>query len=252
MKQEESDETYDGGDGSSDNDEKDGDDMETSLDQSLSNLGKYNYHTDILECHSCSSFPTRAATGLSVYPVAILYSGDTVTIQVVAYMKLHIGCHTGRCGAQSCPGLYFDPIEYSRCTGEVFQIYRAAGLGPVRSGEDVGFYFPARRAWLRGWPQTDLGRCPGLPRNSHYHLNTGCWGEVFKLRARGKRHGQPIDILDHVMIYYPRSRAYLRYRYPYANVNGLVRGTCPGPHFPTSQRSYEKCPGYVFRIHKQM
>ena len=39
-------------------------------------------------------------------------------------------------------GSYFDPVDYHKCVGLVFQIYRAAGAGQVKIGDDVGFYYP--------------------------------------------------------------------------------------------------------------
>ena len=253
----------------------------------------------------------HSATGLAVHPAVTLVSGDTVTIQVVPSMKLHVGCYTGRCGAQSCPGMYFEQQDYRRCVGEVFQIYRAAGPGQVKTGDKVGFYFPYKRKWLRaaGGQQTDLigcpgvpansrhrlntrcsgevfqiyraagpgqvkvgdkvgfyfpykrkwiGRggdlapCPGVPANSRHRLNTRCWGEVFQLYARGKSTGQPIDQLDHVMIYYPQGKNFYMYRHDNARNDGFVRSSCPGQCLPPQPSAYERCYRYVFAIRKKL
>ena len=40
---------------------------------------------------------------------------------------------------------YFDPVDYHKCVGEVFQVYFAAGAGQVKIGDDVGFYYPKSR-----------------------------------------------------------------------------------------------------------
>ena len=149
--------------------------------------------------------------------------------------------------------MYFEQDEYGRCRGEVFQIYRAAGRGEVKIGDNVGFYYPLKRLWLAAVAsQGHLASCPGVPRNSNHRLNTRCWGEVFQIYARGKSTGQPIDQLDHVMIYMPRHKAFLEYRHDNARNDGLVRSTCPGRCLPPQPSAYEKCFRYVFAIRKKL
>ena len=194
----------------------------------------------------------HSATSLRFRRGGTIFSGSTITIQIVHNKRLHVGCYGGNCGGATCPGLYFSPWDYGRCRGEVFQVYRAAGPGAVRVGDDVGFYYPERRQWISAVrSQTNLAPCPGVPRNSRHRLNTSCWGEVFKIYARGKRVGQPIGESDSVMIYYPRSRGFLQYPHSNGLRDGLVRSTCPGRYKPPSLRAYDRCFQYVFEIHQR-
>ena len=202
-------------------------------------------------------FSYHSATSLTVHRVVTLSSGDTISIQVMNNLRLHVGYSSGNGGADTCAGPYFDPEDYAKCTGEVFQIYRVAGPGQVKVGDIVGFYSPLKRQWMSAvGTQTHLSPCPGIPQNSHHRPTRDpknrCWGEVFQIYARGKNEGQPIDQLDHVMIYYSRQKGFLQYPHTNGRKNGLVRSTCPGECLPPPASSYERCFQNVFAIHKKM
>ena len=192
----------------------------------------------------------HSATSLRFRKHGRISSGDIVTIRVVKNKRLHVGCFSGKCGADPCAGRRFNPWDYKRCSGEVFRIYRAAGSGDVKVGDEVGFFFPIKRRWMSasGAQQLKLNACPGVPRGSSHRLNTGCWGEVFKIYARGRRVGQPIYQSDRVMIYYPQSKAFLKYQYINGRKDGLVRSTCPGQKGPPSRNAYYRCRKYMFQI----
>ena len=64
-----------------------------------------------------------SAISLTVHPPVTFSSGDTITIQIVANMRLHVGCFSGNCGEDYYVGSYFDPLDYHKCVGQVFQIY---------------------------------------------------------------------------------------------------------------------------------
>ena len=194
----------------------------------------------------------HSATSLAVHPASTFTSGNTISIQVVANPRLHVGCVSGKCGADPCAGMYFEPEEYGKCRGEVFQIYRAAGAGQIKTGDVVGFYFPLKQRWIRAGNPSDLAPCPGVPHNSNHRMNLRCVGELFRIYARGKGTGQPIDQLDHVMIYYQHSKDFLQYPHNKGLRHGLVRSTCPGQCLPPHSSTYERCFQNVFTIRKKM
>ena len=54
--------------------------------------------------------------------------------------------------------------DWKTCYGEVFQIYRRSGPGPVSAGDEVGLYYPDESKWL-GCSADNCGHstCPGTP-----------------------------------------------------------------------------------------
>ena len=63
-----------------------------------------------------------------------------------------------------CVLLYMDDHEWWECHGNVYEIYRAAGPGPIRDGDFIGIYYPHRNRWF-GCPYTNCRKytCPGTP-----------------------------------------------------------------------------------------
>lgn len=162
-----------------------------------------------------------------------------------------MGCSGKNCKRDSCPSLYMSCAEWAKCRGTVFQIYRMKGAGPVRVGDVVGFYYPAGRNWLSlAAGVADRRTCPGIPTVTHGFANkrkwSGCWGEVFRIYARGRSSGDVIYEHDDVMLYYVNKRQWV----------GLVGNnradlrSCPGTTLPPPVDKYE-CYGEVFELWKQ-
>ena len=140
--------------------------------------------------------------------------------------------------------------DWNRCWGEVFKIYRRKGRGRVKVGDYIAISYPREIGKWLGCAGRLCGKagCPGHSCNSRSGFSSPrkwnqCWGEVFKMYARGKRVGAPIYSHDHVMLYYVRGRDWV----------GLVgrhpdhRG-CPGKRLPPPNHKYDRCWGEVFDL----
>ena len=144
-----------------------------------------------------------------------------------------------------------DKPDWKNCWGEVFQIFRKKagnGHGYVRVGDTVGIYYRRSKTWFGcagrycGW-----AGCPGKPTYAHGFNKPAkwnqCWGEVFKIYARGRSVGSIIRPNDSIMLYYPREKKFV------GQVgNHPDKRTCPGPKLPPPANKYDRCWGEVFEI----
>ena len=154
---------------------------------------------------------------------------------------------------ETCPGLFFDEHDYTRrCVGEVMQIYRANGPGSVKVGDLIGIYYPIDKKWLgcHGSGNCYKHACPGHPtlaygfsNYEHWHR---CYGEIYKIYARGKKNGDIITHKDDVMILFLQNFDYLSF--PGGTIH---RNPCPSGHRPPSREKYDCCWGEVFNIWKR-
>ena len=137
-----------------------------------------------------------------------------------------------------------------RCYGEVFKIYRRNDRGRVRVGDLIAISYPHETGKWFGCPGRLCCKadCPGHSCNSKSgfsapHKWKQCWGEVFKLYARGKRVGSYIYSNDHVMLYYVRGRNWIGLvgRYP-------DHHSCLGKRLPPPNHKYDSCWGEVFDV----
>jgi len=180
--------------------------------------------------------------------------GSTVAFQPLYNKRYWLGCSHNPCrdGTQSCPGLFMEGNDWNRCAGEVFQIYRASGPGTVKVGDRVGIYYPHQRGRWLGCAGTNCVRatCPGTPTTLHGFQNSHnwvrCYGEVFKIYARGKGIGSDITAHDAVMLFYPRTQSWVKLDTTY-----VVKHTCPGRVLPPSPDKYDQCWGEVMEIWKR-
>ena len=187
----------------------------------------------------------------STYANAALTQGSTVSLQLLYSKREWYSCYLGsgrQCVRSTCPGLYLNDVDLTNCWGEVFQIYRKDGPGFVRVGDIVGFHYPRQSGnWLSLWECN--GRtlpCPGTPTSANGFSSDNawfqCWGEVFRIYARGKSNGEVITSNDNVFIYHIAYNQFLSF------VEGTPKcATCPGPAPPT-QDKYEPCWGENFEI----
>ena len=169
---------------------------------------------------------------------------------------IHVGCVSGKCGADDCAGLYFDPEDYAKWVGEVFQGYRAAGLGEINIGDDAGFYYPKQWQWLQTVrSQTNLAPCPGIPHDSRarHCINSGCWGELFKIMLMGRVRASQLTnwTISWFIINMPR---------PSWSIHTLIAARMVVYNQPALDNAcllpqpsaYEQCYQYVLAIHKKM
>ncbi len=141
--------------------------------------------------------------------------------------------------------MLFKGSDWNNCWGEVFEIYRAAGPGAVRVGDLVGLHYPRQRGnWLGcAGSHCVKATCPGHPTTAYGFANTDrffqCYGEVFRIYARGKGSGAIINSL------------YLQ---------GVAQGydqdtvkVCPclGTARPLAHSVYDGCAFETFRVWKR-
>ena len=177
----------------------------------------------------------------------VVTHGSKIALQPLYDKTSWLSCENKVCGKATCPPLFVNGGDWSKCAGEVFQIFRCAGPGVVKVGDFVGFYIAEE------WLSMVAGRgqrapCPGTP-TVNYGFSAQdkwnqCWGEVFQIYAKGKSIGDAIENHDDVTIYYVQEKKWV----------GLVGNyppgyaTCPGQTRPPPPDRYGKCWGEVFEL----
>ena len=145
--------------------------------------------------------------------------------------------------------------DWSRCWGQVFEIYRHKGPGVVRSGDLVGLHYPRERGkWLNcagGHHLCGKAPCPGRPTMRHGFKGSGqwhsCWQEVFRIFAKGKSIGTPIQPQDDVSLLLPRMKSWV------SQCSGHTRArSCLGTSLPPSLSKFDFCACETFKIYKKM
>ena len=105
--------------------------------------------------------------------------GSIIALQYAFSKAYWLGCHEGSCKGIGSPRMFMTGSDWTRCGGEIFQIYRALGAGPINSGDFVGFYMPYIRGnWFSMWG--NRGRrltCPGMPTTQ---TGTSLYNNKFK------------------------------------------------------------------------
>lgn len=174
-----------------------------------------------------------------------------VALQLYFSMRDWVGCAGAHCWRATCPGLFFEGPDWANCYGEVFQIFRKDGIGPVRTGDLIGIHYAHEVGnWFgcASLPCRARGvTCPGVP-SEVYGFNSAalwsvCGGEIFKIYARGKPLGVPIDANDQIFLKIGNTWVSLVGTYVQAT-------TCPGTLLPPPDQRYDSCWGEVFQIVK--
>ena len=141
--------------------------------------------------------------------------------------------------------------DWRNCWGEVFRIYRRNGPGTVTAGDYVGIYYPRESGKWLGCAGSQCGKagCPGQPSQHGFQSPSKwsqCWGEVFRIYARGKSIGDSIHAHDQIMLYYVRGSNWFALSHNVAH-----HETCPGRVLPPPNSRYEPCWGENFEIWKK-
>ena len=158
-------------------------------------------------------------------------------------------CYLTQCARSTCPGIFITLNDWKICFGEVFQIYRRSGPGPVKAGDEVGLYYPRAQKWVGCTSGTcEQKSCPGTPSWVHGFQDAQrwkpCWGEVFNIYAAGKTVGATITKSDTIMLYYGKTSQWLNF----GNPTAAAIGSCPGATRPPTISTYEKCYKYSTEI----
>ena len=177
--------------------------------------------------------------------------GDTIALQTFKRDRW-LSCSGFHCGSHSCPGVIFATGDWSRCWGEVFQIYRADGPGQIKVGDLVGIYYPREEGrWLGcAWHLCGKATCPGHPTTEHGFNSENdwlrCWGEVFKLYVNDKQIGDVINYGDNIMLYYVNGNNWVS-----EGPIGTAKRSCPGTSLPPGHDKFDYCSHEVFLFWKR-
>ena len=142
--------------------------------------------------------------------------------------------------------------DWIDCSGEVFKIYRASGPGNVRVGDLVGLYYPGQSGTWLGCAAVNCakGTCPGYPTTAHGFAAKEhwyrCWGEVFKIYAKGKSLGAIINSDDDVAFYYLQDKLWMAQGY-----DNMIKLPCLKTSRPPPLQNYDVCSYETFRVWKK-
>ena len=139
--------------------------------------------------------------------IRAVVQGSTIALQRL-YSKLDwLGCSGSTCVKDSCPRLYMEGGNWNNCQADVYRIFRMNGPGPVMVGDAVGLYYPPGNDWFSIAGGTGhRNPCPGSPTSCNGFANEDkwliCFGEVFRIYARGKSSGAVITDHDDIFLFY--------------------------------------------------
>ena len=118
----------------------------------------------------------------------------------------------------------------------------------MRTGDLIGIYYPYHNQWL-GCASSNCYKtnCPGSPSLTYgfqdFERWFRCYGEVFKIYARGKGIGEAIEEHDHVSLYYVQRQRWLS-----LYLSTVTVQPCPGSVRPPPPHVYEDCWGETLEI----
>lgn len=144
--------------------------------------------------------------------------------------------------------------DWTNCWGEVFHIYRMNGPGSVTVGDVIGLFYPREGNWFSmAGGVGHKNPCPGSPTNASGFENEDnwfhCWGEVFRIYARGKSIGQIITDHDHITLFFIQSKT--KWVGLVDELDADLR-TCPGTVRPPPDENYDICWGEIFELWSQL
>jgi hypothetical protein len=140
-----------------------------------------------------------------------IYSGNTVALQTYAQGRKWLSCNRQWCHNSACPTQSNN--FWNSCTSSVFQIYRKGGTGCIRTGDHVGFHYPALSGhWLAcvgpaaGAGSCYKSECPDFPSVAAGFSLADLWKsdycdrEVFEIAACGRSRGYCIRGQDRIFL----------------------------------------------------
>ena len=136
--------------------------------------------------------------------------------------------------------------DLTNCRNVLFRVYRMNGPGYVCVGDAVGLYYIQGRNWFSMAGGTGHRHpCPGTPTSAHGFANQDkwliCFGEVFRIYAKGKSIGQAIRDHDDIFLYYVDANKWVGL----VGDNPADHRTCPGAVHPPPDSRYDVCWGGV-------
>ena len=180
-----------------------------------------------------------------------LKQGSTVALQSLYSKRNWLGCSGETCVKDTCPGLYMEGIDWDNCPADVYQIYRRNGPGTVNVGDTIGLHHPSGGQWFSAFGGTGhRNPCPGTPTTGHGFKAADrwvrCFGEVFRIYARGKSSGDVINEHDAIFLFYEKDNEWVGF-----DGDTAEHRTCPGKVRPPISSKYDECWGEVFEVWKR-
>ena len=180
-----------------------------------------------------------------------LEQGSTVALQSLYSKRNWLGCSGETCVKDTCPGLYMEGSDWDNCPAYVYQIYRRNGPGAVHVGDFIGLYYPPGSNWFSMAGGTGhRNPCPGTPTSADGFESVDrwvrCYGEVFRIYARGKSSGDVINEHDAIFLFYERDNEWVGF-----DGDTAEHRACPGTVRPPPSAKYEECWGEVFEVWKR-
>ena len=143
--------------------------------------------------------------------------------------------------------------DWNRCWGEIFEIYRRGGRRDVLSGDTVALHYPRENGkWLSCLNLNCVkGTCPGTPDPDIGFSSTkkwnGCNGEVFRIYARKKIIGTPINSDDDVALLIQKGHKWVSQGYDVST----TKSSCMDKVFPQPDFRFDACEKENFRLWKK-
>ena len=182
---------------------------------------------------------------------------DYLKLQFLGARNGWLGCPdtvNGVCDIRICSSENNNYRDFTgRCWGEEFQIIGEGTHGSaIKSGQQIRLRFlREQNSWMgcAAHHRCDKNTCPGTTAQGSNFRYARCYGEIFRIYARGRINGQTIYNGDVVMLYYVRDGRYVA-------IQGENPGDdtslnfCPG-EVPPAYLSYAICSQNVFRIYRK-
>ena len=177
---------------------------------------------------------------------------DYLKLQFLGAKNAWLGCHgpSTLCILATCPSIIQNYRNFDYCWGENFQIIGEGAIHhAIKSGQRVRLRYPnEHKTWITCHNNhCEKSTCPGT--TSHGSNFNRCYGEIFKIYARGKTNGQIIYNGDVVMLLCTYRRRYVSIQGQY-NEDPTSLDFCPGVA-PPAYLSYGICSKNVFRIYRK-
>jgi len=178
--------------------------------------------------------------------------GDTVALQTFVRNK-YLSCGGRLCGNHPCPKMEMAGTDWTRCYGEVFEIYSKDGPGPIKNGATVGLHYPREKGKWFGCPavKCDKRPCPGTPTSAYGFASQAkwhqCWGEVFRIYTKQVAMGVAISSDDDIFLYYVRGKQSVSQ----GPIGFTFKTFCFGTSFPPAPSKFDGCVYETFRLWKK-
>ena len=175
---------------------------------------------------------------------------DYLRLQFLGAKNAWLGCPHAVCDSRRCPSYGKNYHDFDECGGEKFQIIgEGTRYSTIKCGQRIRLHFANTWMSCAKNNRCDKRTCSGTTTQGTDFKNDRCWGEMFRIYARGKTNGQTIYNGDVVMLYYEHDGKYV-------SIQGEIDGSDTSLNFcpavvPPPYLSYGICSKNSFRIYQK-